>query len=96
GDHSPIVVECSLFTVETVQFSTVADRFGAYWCWYLLNRWLDVWGVRSSPDPTPDFFLRANLVAFASQAIDVISAVLIFVGAILLRRVASKPEPVAV
>lgn len=25
GDHSPIVVECSLFTVETVQFSTVAD-----------------------------------------------------------------------
>lgn len=70
--------------------------FSAYWCWYLLNRWLDVWGVRSSPDPTPDFFLRANLVAFASQAIDVISAVLIIVGAILLRRVASKPEPIAV
>ena len=25
SDHSPIVVECSLFTVESVQFSSVAD-----------------------------------------------------------------------
>ena len=73
----------------------MAAGFGAYWCWYLLNRCLDIWGVRSSPDATPDFVLWASVVAFASQVIDVISAVLIVSGAILLRRVASRLERIA-
>lgn len=65
----------------------------AYWPWKLLDGWLDLWGIRSPAEATPEIVRLATVDAILSQTITVVSACLMIAGAVRVNRGALKLDP---
>lgn len=57
-----------------------------HWGWWLLDRRVDVFGTSGFTDPDPELLRRAAVRLWVMFGIDVLSIVLLLVGAVLLLR----------